>query len=399
MKLTSRIIIVFFALNLLFSCTSSEKKSISNSNVIFEDSIEVTLKEEPEPIDYLDYDAITIGKGLKLRANPRTDADVVATFNTGELVKITHQTDKREKLTEETSCDEYGFYWTAAVKGEDAYGEPADADFNDDGFITMDEAFQYAEEHDAASESPQYGDYPENIGAEITLWKGSDPPETPEKPEGPDEWILYVDTTFSSITTDPEEDSIYYMFDWGDGTNSGWVGPYGSGQTGEATHNWTVLGDYEVKVIAKDKNDIESNWSEPTIISIVENEPPEEPDIQGPSVAKVKRLLEFTFTASDFEDHDIYFFISWGDGKIISWEGPYSANEAAIFSHSYSETGEYTISARAMDQYGEKGLQSSFKLKISNNRGVTNVLSQRFLEYIKDIFPNVFLILRYLMAL
>jgi hypothetical protein len=295
--------------------------------------------------------------------------------------------------------DEYVFHWTAAVKGEDAYGEPVDADFNEDGFITMDEAYQYAVEHDEASESPQYGDYPEGIGAEFTLWPGSDPPETPEIPQGPDEWIQYVDTTFSSTTTDPEGDSIYFMFDWGDGSDSGWVGPYGSGQTGEAAHNWSELGDYEIKVIAKDENDIESNWSESTTLTIVENEPPDAPIITGPSVAKVKRLISFKFSTTDYENHEVYFYISWGDGEYLAWEGPFSSGEEIEFGHAYQETGDYTIVARAMDQYAARSIQSNFNLKISTDRGTSNIFNLRFVEFLRHNLPNIYLLLRYIITI
>jgi len=66
--------------------------------------------------------------------------------------------------------DTYVFHWTAAVKGEDAYGTPVDADYNNDGVVTMDEAFRYAETNDTSDEQPQYGDYPEGIGQGISLW-------------------------------------------------------------------------------------------------------------------------------------------------------------------------------------------------------------------------------------
>jgi hypothetical protein len=66
--------------------------------------------------------------------------------------------------------DTYVFHWTAAVKGEDAYGVPVDADYNSDGTVTMDEAFLYAETHDQSDENPQYGDYPVGVGAGISLW-------------------------------------------------------------------------------------------------------------------------------------------------------------------------------------------------------------------------------------
>lgn len=72
--------------------------------------------------------------------------------------------------------DTYVFHWTAAVKGEDAYGVAADADYNGDGVVTMDEAYLYAETHDQSSEDPQYNDEPRGIGAQISLWPAGPPP-------------------------------------------------------------------------------------------------------------------------------------------------------------------------------------------------------------------------------
>jgi len=165
--------------------------------------------------------------------------------------------------------DEYVFHWTAAVKGEDAYGESVDADYNEDGIITMDEAFLYAETHDVQSEDPQYGDYPENLGSNISLNIENLPPDEPSKPNGPDEGLTKIEYTVSTSTTDPEEDQIYYLFDWGDGESSDWLGPYNSGDTIQSTHAWTDAGDYEIQVKAKDTNDRESDWSDPHSIHIL----------------------------------------------------------------------------------------------------------------------------------
>ncbi len=65
--------------------------------------------------------------------------------------------------------DEYVYYWISAVRGEDPYGTPVDADTNGDSQVTMDEAFAYAEAHDAASETPQYDDNPAGLGATVSL--------------------------------------------------------------------------------------------------------------------------------------------------------------------------------------------------------------------------------------
>ena len=54
---------------------------------------------------------------------------------------------------------------------------------------------------------------------------------------------------------------MYYWFDWGDGTNTGWIGPYQSGETCNASHSWEKKGDYVIKVKARDRCYAESNWT------------------------------------------------------------------------------------------------------------------------------------------
>jgi len=107
----------------------------------------------------------------------------------------------------------------------------------------------------------------------VKIWTDdpNSPPEKPEIPNGPDEGATTIEYTFSSSTTDPEGEEIYYIFDWGDGTDSGWIGPYNSGQTGEATHAWEDEDIYEVKVIAMDENGRQSQWSDPTTINILQS--------------------------------------------------------------------------------------------------------------------------------
>ena len=296
--------------------------------------------------------------------------------------------------------DEYAFHWTAAVTGQDAYGEIVDADYNQDGTITMDEAFIYAESHDVQSESPQYGDYPEGIGEIFTLWPGSEPPETPTKPEGVETWIVDVETSFSTSTTDPEEEQVYYMFDWGDGNFSEWIGPYASGETGEAFYTWTELGDYEIRAVAKDINGVQSNWSEPACISIVENEPPVKVTIQGPSWGLGGKKYDFTFVSTDADGHDIYYRIDWDDGTSTGYIGPYSSGEQILLNHSWNQKGDYWIKAWAKDTLDEKSAQASFRISILTN-DKSKQTSQRYvdpfilkiLEKLISRFPVIFSIL------
>ncbi|HER45495.1 MAG TPA: PKD domain-containing protein, partial [Thermoplasmatales archaeon] len=97
------------------------------------------------------------------------------------------------------------------------------------------------------------------------------PPETPAAPSGPTTGVATVEYEFTvSPTIDPEGDDIYYWFDWDDGTNSGWLGPYPSGSPATASHAWTAAGDYEITVKAKDALGAESGVSPAHTITIIE---------------------------------------------------------------------------------------------------------------------------------
>jgi len=77
-----------------------------------------------------------------------------------------------------------------------------------------------------------------------------------------------IEYDFSSNTTDPDGDSISYLFSWGNGAESDWFGPYNSGDTCTAAHIWNNAGLYYVKVKAKDTHDRETEWSDSSSIAI-----------------------------------------------------------------------------------------------------------------------------------
>ena len=94
------------------------------------------------------------------------------------------------------------------------------------------------------------------------------PPDKPNKPQGPTRVKIGVDFNFSSSTSDPDGDQVRYLFSWDDGTESGWLGSYLSGQVMYATHNWSEKGQYQIKVKACDYWGGESDWSDPLSVTI-----------------------------------------------------------------------------------------------------------------------------------
>ena len=91
-------------------------------------------------------------------------------------------------------------------------------------------------------------------------------PKNPEKPNGITYGEIGKEYNYTSFSSDPQEDQIYYWFDWGDGTNSGWLGPYNSGEIVNSSHIWTRRWVYNIKVKAKDISGHESGWSKPLTV-------------------------------------------------------------------------------------------------------------------------------------
>jgi len=97
------------------------------------------------------------------------------------------------------------------------------------------------------------------------------PPDTPMRASGQLQGTIQVEYRYTSQTYDPEDNQIYYLWDWGDGVFSGWLGPFSSGDECSASHTWTEQGNYEIKVKAKDSNGAESTWSDPTPVIMPKN--------------------------------------------------------------------------------------------------------------------------------
>jgi len=96
------------------------------------------------------------------------------------------------------------------------------------------------------------------------------PPEIPCKPSGQANGKPGHQYLYTTNTTEPDGDQVFYNFSWGDGNYSDWIGPYNSGETASARYTWTE-GTYEIKVKARDTLGRESNWSDPLEVSMPKN--------------------------------------------------------------------------------------------------------------------------------
>jgi outer membrane protein assembly factor BamB len=97
-----------------------------------------------------------------------------------------------------------------------------------------------------------------------TTWalirESNEPPNTPSI-DGETEGNYGEPYDYTFITTDLDGDDVWYYIEWGDGTDSGWIGPYNSGEEITKSHKWSEKGNYTIKAKAKDVFDEESDWA------------------------------------------------------------------------------------------------------------------------------------------
>ena len=99
--------------------------------------------------------------------------------------------------------------------------------------------------------------------------------------------------------------------------------------------------------------------------------------------------MNFKFTATDPEDHQVYYWIAWGGSGYTETFGPYSSGDEATISHSWGTSGTYTINAKTIDQYGAKSGLTTYQITISKSRALTNPVLFNFIQNIIDHFPII----------
>jgi hypothetical protein len=215
----------------------------------------------------------------------------------------------------------------------------------------------------------------------------SEPPVTPDAPIAPSEWVQEIDCLFKVKTTDPEGDQILYLLEWGDGTMSEWFGPYQNNQEAEVYHSYAELGEYQIKVRARDIWGTASNWSEPCTITIIVNTQPHKPTIDGSKIVTLNKEYTYTISVIDPDNQDVYYLINWGSNNNTDWIGPYASGETVKVYNSWTESGKFTIRVKAKDIVGGESFTSTLSITVIKNKAAGNILLLKILERFADKFP------------
>jgi hypothetical protein len=133
---------------------------------------------------------------------------------------------------------------------------------------------------------------------------------------------------------------IQYLFDWGDGTNSGWLDV---GVT-SAKKTWTAGGIYAVRSKARCAihTSLESKWSNNFTVTIESVSPPS--ILNGPVVGLPNTSYTYTTGGSVSSiGHPVQYFFDWGDGTDSNWL-PAGVTTAT---KSWTKGGSYNVTAKA----------------------------------------------------
>ena len=83
-----------------------------------------------------------------------------------------------------------------------------------------------------------------------------------------------------------------------------------------------------------------------------ENQAPNPPVVDGPTIGAVGIEYEYTFVTTDPDDDDVYYYIEWDDDEFEDWFGPFASGDPQTVSHTWDKEGDHIIKARAKDVYG-----------------------------------------------
>lgn len=207
-----------------------------------------------------------------------------------------------------------------------------------------------------------------SIKCNVTIY-GNLPPIIPSQPSGPTSGTPGATYSYTTNTTDPDGDDIYYWFDWGDGTDSEWLGPYSFNETCTSSNSWSNSGTYQVKAKAKDEHGAELGvgWSNSLDVTITQpstptNLKPTADFTYLPTNPRINQTVNFTDKSVDSDGFIADWIWEFGDGNISTLQSP---------TYIYSQPGNYLVNLTVTDDKNAKDTEQKMITVLSLPQNIT----------------------------
>ena len=218
--------------------------------------------------------------------------------------------------------------------------------------------------------------YFDGILDEIKIHKKPDGNLPPNNPiiSGPESGTVGEEYNYTFTLSDPDGEDLFLFVDWGDETSTGWIGPFTSNEEVTISHKWLENNSYVIKTRVRDTFDV-SSWT--NYLIAMGNVKPDKPSISGSIFCKNNQPYDFSFISTDLNNHDIRYFVDWGD-RTSDWSEFSPSGEEISLSHEWAEQGIYFIQSKAEDIYGgESDLSDPFELKVTQKAFLFGLISDK----------------------
>ncbi len=123
------------------------------------------------------------------------------------------------------------------------------------------------------------------------------------------------------------------------------------------------------------------------------NTPPNTPGITGDTKGKPGEEYYYTFTTTDLDSDDVYYYVNWSDNTTNQLFGSFNSGEEVTLNHTWSEKGTYIVKVKARDIYGSESDYATLEIKMPRT-GIT--IFHQFLFRFFEKNPFIFSLLKYL---
>jgi C1A family cysteine protease len=231
-----------------------------------------------------------------------------------------------------------------------------------------------------------------DYGAQYVTIRSSETPNKPTILNGAENGVAGQSLSYFVQADDPDNNGLYYYFDWGDGNFERSYRAYPSAEIANIDHIWSTIEEqnFEFRVKAIDVYGYEGDWSEAFEIKITNNKPNTPIPPTGLTDGIIEQIYNFETKSSDIDGHNIYYKWDWGDGSSSEWKGPYDSDTYARARHSWSSQGNYQIKVKAKDVHGaESDWSEPLTIIMPRNRNANNFFVYEFLQNFLNKFPNL----------
>ncbi len=175
----------------------------------------------------------------------------------------------------------------------------------------------------------------------------------PSTPEGTTFGFVGIDYEYAIVTLNPDS---YWMFDWGDGTNSSWLQLEINQTSITETHHWDTVGIYQLHVKYRSDTAPYGIWSDALMVEITTYSNDDIPFTPILYTGKIQGFNDTVYTYSalttDPYEYQVSYRFDYGNGTFSEWTPFVPSGTSSYLSFAWQTPGIYVLRTQAKNVYG-----------------------------------------------